>query len=469
VAKATYSPKDGPLFEATRSVVQRVSTWQPKAAVLRIRACCSVVAGDLISVITGFALIAYLRGLDPFTGIVILGALLPVYAFTAFYTHAYAADALQSPLQAAFKGAKALFISVCAVILIAYCLKTSQNFSRTVLITGTATTLGLLVATRYLLIRNMISFIGGNPFSVMLLHDGRSPAPAGDFSIVIAIDDSLDPTGHDPLMYDRLAKIVASADRVVVACMPEQRAAWAHVLKGTNVQGEIFMPELHAFTPLGVSVCDRDPTVVVSVGPLGLFERFIKRGFDVVVSGVSILLLAPFLVIIALLIKWDSPGPVLFKQMRIGRGNAMFRIWKFRSMRVEQSDSAGHRSASREDERVTRIGRILRKTSLDEIPQLFNVLRGDMSIVGPRPHALGSRAAEKLFWEVDGRYWHRHAAKPGLTGLAQIRGYRGATIIEDDLRNRLQADLEYLEHWSIWRDLKIILLTVRVLLHRNAF
>jgi lipopolysaccharide/colanic/teichoic acid biosynthesis glycosyltransferase len=91
-----------------------------------------------------------------------------------------------------------------------------------------------------------------------------------------------------------------------------------------------------------------------------------------------------------------------------------------------------------------------------------------MSIVGPRPHALGSRAADKLFWEVDERYWHRHAAKPRLTGLAQVGGYRGATLYEDDLRNRLQADLEYLEHWSIWRDIKIIVLTFRVLLHRNA-
>jgi exopolysaccharide biosynthesis polyprenyl glycosylphosphotransferase len=457
------------LFEVTKPIVPRIAKWQPKAATLRIRACCSVIVADLLSVITGFALSAYLRGLETQTGLVILAALLPVYAFTAFYNHAYAADHLQSPLLAAAKGAKALFLSVCAVILIAYCLKTSQNFSRGVLIAGTATTLGLLVSARYLLVRHMAALIGGNPFSVMLLHDGRAPLPPGDFSVVMTIDDSLDPEQHDPVMYDRLAKIVASSDRVVVACAPEHRAAWAHALKGTSVQGEIYVPELHALTPLGVSAEGLAPTVIVSAGPLGLFDRFIKRGFDVAVSGFGILLLAPFLCIIALLIKWDSPGPVLFKQVRIGRGNAMFRIWKFRSMRVEQSDGAGHRSASRDDDRITRVGRILRRTSLDEIPQLFNVLIGDMSIVGPRPHALGSRAAEKLFWEVDGRYWHRHAAKPGVTGLAQIRGYRGATIIEDDLRNRLQADLEYLEDWSIWRDLKIILLTVRVLLHRNAF
>ncbi|MFV1920958.1 sugar transferase, partial [Sphingomonas sp. MJ1 (PH-R8)] len=418
----------------TTPTMQRAVKWQPKAATLRIRACCSVIAADLVSVITGFALAASLRGLETSTGVVILAALLPVYAFIAFYTHAYAADHLQSPLQAAAKGAKALFIAVCAVILIAYGLKTSESFSRGVLIAGTATTLGLLISARYLLVRHMPTLIGGNPFSVMLLHDGHSPVPPGEFSVVMTIDDSLDPQQHDPVMYDRLAKIVASADRVVVACAPGHRAAWAHALKGTNVQGEIYVPELTALTPLGVSAQGEAPTVVVSAGPLGLFDRFIKRGFDVAVSGAGILLLAPFLCIIALLIKWDSPGPVLFKQVRIGRANEMFRIWKFRSMRVEQSDGAGHRSASRDDDRITRVGRILRRTSLDEIPQLFNVLIGDMSIVGPRPHALGSRAAEKLFWEVDGRYWHRHAAKPGVTGLAQIRGYRGATIIEDDLR-----------------------------------
>ena len=469
MAKASYSPKDGPLLETTISTVRRVAKWQPKAATLRIRACCSVIAADLLSVITGFALAAFLRGLETSNGLVILSALLPVYAFIAFYNHAYAVDHLQRPLHAAARGAKALFISVCAAILIAYGLKTSESFSRGVLIAGTATTLGLLVSARYLLVRHMAALIGGNPFGVMLLHDGHSPVPAGDFSVIMTIDDSLDPEKHDPVIYDRLAKIVASADRVVVACAPEHRAGWAHAMKGTNVQGEIYVPELNALTPLGVSAQGDAPTVIVSAGPLGLFDRFIKRGFDVAVSSFGILLLAPFLCIIALLIKWDSPGPVLFKQVRIGRGNAMFRIWKFRSMRVDQSDGAGHRSASRDDDRITRVGRVLRRTSLDEVPQLFNVLIGDMSIVGPRPHALGSRAAEKLFWEVDGRYWHRHAAKPGVTGLAQIRGYRGATLLEADLTNRLQADLEYLEHWSIWRDLKIILLTVRVLLHRNAF
>lgn len=209
--------------------------------------------------------------------------------------------------------------------------------------------------------------------------------------------------------------------------------------------------------------------MVVAEGPLGKFESALKRAFDLMVSIGAITLLAPVMIPVALAIKLTSPGPVLFIQTRIGQGNRLFKMYKFRSMRLDQTDQGGNRSASRDDDRITPIGRVIRMTSIDELPQLLNVLKGEMSIVGPRPHALGSRAEDKLFWEVDGRYWHRHAAKPGLTGLAQIRGFRGATERTSDLTNRLQADLEYLHNWSIWRDLYIILQTVRVLVHRNAY
>jgi lipopolysaccharide/colanic/teichoic acid biosynthesis glycosyltransferase len=144
-------------------------------------------------------------------------------------------------------------------------------------------------------------------------------------------------------------------------------------------------------------------------------------------------------------------------------------MYKFRSMRAELCDEAGMRSTSRNDDRTTRIGRFIRRTSIDELPQLFNVWRGDMSLVGPRPHALGSQAGEKLFWEVDGRYWNRHALRPGVTGLAQIMGFRGATERERDLTDRLQADLDYIANWSLWLDVKILLNTFKVLFHHNAY
>lgn len=403
------------------------------------------------------------------TWFIVLATLTPIYFVTASGLHAYGVETLQSARHGAFKGGQALLISVCAVILVAFCLRASESFPRLVVLIGTSATFLAMVVARYAFIDNMVRLIGGNPFSVMLLRDGDAAVPIGDFSIVLASNDQIDPDSHDPMMYDRLARVIGSADRVIVACAPERRIAWSNALKGANVRSEIFVPELAPLNPLSVSSCDDFPTVTIAVGPLGLFDRLLKRLFDITVAGSVIVVLLPLLVMIAILVKLDSKGPLLFKQMRIGRNNEMFRIWKFRSMRVEQSDGAGHRSASRDDDRITRVGGLLRRTSIDELPQLFNVLKGDMSIVGPRPHALGSRAADKLFWEVDGRYWHRHVVKPGLTGLAQVRGYRGATVIEDDLRNRLQADLEYLEHWSIWHDIKIILLTFRVLLHKNAY
>jgi lipopolysaccharide/colanic/teichoic acid biosynthesis glycosyltransferase len=198
-------------------------------------------------------------------------------------------------------------------------------------------------------------------------------------------------------------------------------------------------------------------------------SRLQKRALDVFVAGSALLALSPVLIAVALAIKLEDGGPVFFVQRRVGRSNRFFPIMKFRSMTVNKVGHDGGQSASKDDKRITRIGKIIRSTSIDELPQLINVLRGDMSLVGPRPHATGSLAGDKLFWEVDPRYWERHALKPGLTGLAQIRGYRGATDREEDLSLRLYADLEYLRGWSLWRDIWIMFMTVRVLVHDRAF
>jgi lipopolysaccharide/colanic/teichoic acid biosynthesis glycosyltransferase len=138
-------------------------------------------------------------------------------------------------------------------------------------------------------------------------------------------------------------------------------------------------------------------------------------------------------------------------------------------MYEDASDPHGNRSTTRDDNRVTRIGKFLRRTSLDELPQLWNVIRGDMSLVGPRPHALGSTAEGALFWKAVPNYWTRHAMRPGITGLAQVRGLRGPTVTRDDIEKRVAADLEYINGWSIWLYLKILLQTIGVILHRNAF
>ena len=272
-------------------------------------------------------------------------------------------------------------------------------------------------------------------------------------------------------MRDRLGKVMRNQDKVVVSCPYEKREDWAYLLKSTGIHGEIVSEPVHRLGALGVMRYDQQErtTLVVSTGPLGMRSRIMKRGFDLAVAGGALLILAPLLVLIAIAIKFGDGGKVLFVQRRLGRGNTFFNMLKFRTMREAALDQEGQTSTERDDDRVTRVGRFLRSTSLDELPQLINVLRGEMSIVGPRPHALGSRANNKLFWEVDGRYWKRHALKPGLTGLAQVRGHRGSTEVEKDLTDRLQADLEYLNHWSLQRDVGIVLKTLSAMRHQNAY
>lgn len=426
---------------------------------------------DIASIVAGFGIGIVMRTLllgDTSWQFLLL-TLLPIHLAAAANNHAYSTINLQQPFRSIRRGVQAMAVAVVATVIVSFSLKASDNLARLATASGFILSCAFLAIGRYLFARHFIRVIGGNPFNVIVIRDGDEPIPPGPFSVVLAADAQFDPERHDPVMYDRLARMLQGADRVVVACAPHRRAAWSHALKGISVQGEIVVPEFDSLAPLGMDVYGETPTMVVSTGPLGLVDRAIKRGFDLAVAGCAVLFLSPLLLLIALAVKLDSRGAVLFRQTRIGRNNELFEVLKFRSMRSDTSDGAGHRSAARDDERITRVGRIIRSSSLDELPQLFNVLKGDMSIVGPRPHALGSRAADKLFWEVDQRYWHRHAAKPGLTGLAQVRGFRGATMVEADLANRLQADLEYLENWTIWRDIRIIFLTGRVLLHRNAF
>ncbi len=185
-----------------------------------------------------------------------------------------------------------------------------------------------------------------------------------------------------------------------------------------------------------------------------------KRLFDVAVSGAALFFLAPLLLAIAIVIRMTSPGPVLFFQYRYGYRNRRFKIYKFRSMRNDVCDS-GTKQAVKGDARVTWIGGILRKTSLDEIPQLFNVLRGDMSLVGPRPHVPGMLAADKLYEDLVPYYFQRHTARPGITGLAQVSGCRGSTVEAGRAISRIDYDLEYIERWSLGMDVMIILRTVR--------
>lgn len=187
---------------------------------------------------------------------------------------------------------------------------------------------------------------------------------------------------------------------------------------------------------------------------------------DIVLAGGGLLFFGPLLLLVAILIKLESPGPVLFRQSRGGLNGKAFTIFKFRSMRC-QEDGSKVLQAQRDDDRVTTIGRLIRKTSIDELPQLLNVLRGDMSIVGPRPHAL---AHDAQYGALIPNYHLRFRARPGLTGLAQIKGLRGGTSAVEAMVARVDADNDYIERWTLGGDVKILLMTVpHLLMAENAY
>ncbi len=206
------------------------------------------------------------------------------------------------------------------------------------------------------------------------------------------------------------------------------------------------------------------PTIDLLRKPVSGWGAVAKRTMDILLTGLFCLVALPLIGLIALLIKMDSRGPVFFKQKRYGFQNEIIEVLKFRSMYVDCADANAEKLTTRDDPRVTRVGAWLRRFSLDELPQLFNVLKGDMSLIGPRPHALKAKAGGKLYQDVMDNYGHRIRVKPGLTGWAQVNGWRGNTETEEQLRKRVEYDLHYIEHWSVMLDLKILFRTFWIVL-----
>ncbi len=190
--------------------------------------------------------------------------------------------------------------------------------------------------------------------------------------------------------------------------------------------------------------------------PMTTADRVAKRGFDIVAASAGLILLLPLLVVVAIAIKIDSRGPVLFRQTRHGYNNAIFRVLKFRSMTTIE-DGGAFTQAKKNDARVTHVGRVLRRTNIDELPQLINVLRGDMSIVGPRPHPV---AMNLNFEQHISPLSRRHNVRPGITGWAQVNGYRGETDTLEKMQRRYECDIYYIDNWSFFLDMKIILMTL---------
>lgn len=394
----------------------------------------------------------------------------PIFLMFAFTRDSYSIESLKRLSESVRRPFSALFATALVVLMFTFFSQTGTDISRLAFAFAFAASAALLAVGRFVVNQIVWWKLRGIVTDQLLILDGVPPlAFEKGMYCVDAQAEKLYPDPMNPHMLSKLSQVVKGYDRIVVACTRERRSDWALFLKGSDVTGELLVSGANNLGAIGLGDFDGNDTLVVSRGTLSLVNRLKKRAFDLAVTIPLLVFLAPLLIVVAIAIKLDSPGPILFRQPRVGQGNRIFSIYKFRSMRTENGDQNGDQSTQVNDHRITRVGNFIRKTSIDELPQLINVLRNEMSVVGPRPHALGSLAGDKLFWEINQRYWLRHALKPGITGLAQVRGYRGATDRQEDLEARLQSDLEYLEGWRMWRDVTILFQTVKVLIHPNAY
>ncbi|HZK90118.1 MAG TPA: undecaprenyl-phosphate glucose phosphotransferase [Stellaceae bacterium] len=255
-------------------------------------------------------------------------------------------------------------------------------------------------------------------------------------------------------------------DRVIVALPHSAEKRLLEILRKLHK-----MPVEISLAPdmVGFNVPAKDPEAFGGVPLLDVYGRpltygqgFVKTIFDRLAAGVGMILLSPMLLAVALAIKLDSRGPVVFRQNRYGFGDRVIEVYKFRTMRAEAADPDGERQTEANDPRLTRIGGFLRRWSLDELPQLFNVLRGELSLVGPRPHAVSMHVRQRRNEDIVPDYALRHHVKPGITGWAQVNGYHGPVATERALRQRVAYDLDYIDRWSLWFDIRIILKTLLI-------
>ncbi|HDT3906322.1 undecaprenyl-phosphate glucose phosphotransferase [Raoultella ornithinolytica] len=284
--------------------------------------------------------------------------------------------------------------------------------------------------------------------------------------IVVGIYDDNKINSTDEIEYcGNFTQLICDAkagklDRIYIAMSMSDEVKMKSLIKSLTdtTCSVILIPDIFTFNILQSRTEEVNgvPVVPLFDSPINGINMVLKRLEDIIVSLVIIILISPVLMIISVAVKLTSPGPIIFRQTRYGMDGKPIKVWKFRSMTVMENDSA-IKQATKNDIRVTKVGGFLRKTSLDELPQFFNVLCGGMSIVGPRPHAV---AHNEQYRNIIEGYMLRHKVKPGITGWAQINGWRGETDTVEKMQKRVEYDLEYIREWSIWLDLKIIFLTI---------
>lgn len=378
-------------------------------------------------------------------------------------------------------------LAMTALILIgaAYAFKISAHFSRGWFISWFALSAVLLFSGHFVVVRLLrrwmragffgrnIAIYGGGEIARRLIE--RLTFKKDGPRLVGVFDDFPAEGASRVVIAGGLSDLISLAqaervDEVVIAIpLSQDRRIGRLVEELAVLPADIRLcPDLTAFRmrPVGIVNYDGVPVLEIARRPLDHWGPVIKAFEDRVLAALLLLMVAPVLLLVAAAIRLDSEGPVLFRQRRHGFNHQVITVLKFRTMRVAE-DGPMVQQARQNDARVTRVGRFLRRTSLDELPQLINVLRGDMSLVGPRPHAL---AHNEHFSSLVEHYARRHRMKPGITGWAQVNGLRGETDTPEKMRRRIEHDLYYIENWSLWFDIRILALTPFLgLFHKNAY
>jgi len=328
-------------------------------------------------------------------------------------------------------------------------------------------------------IEQRIAFYGADPDSVSLTRQLLESLKFPHLRFVGIADDRARSTNLDLPMIGDLAALCDAArrgeiDQVLISgahFTPKRLEQIVEGLSEVCVDVSLIPAQAIELAPkYRVNLLGAVPVLTLWQRPFRDMNQVVKRAEDLLLSAIALILLSPILLVTALLIRLTSPGPVLFVQPRVGFNNEAIEVYKFRTMYTHMADLGAKKTTTRDDPRVTPVGRFLRRFSIDELPQLINVLQGSMSLVGPRPHGTEMMVGDRFYHEAVRGYAGRHRVKPGITGYAQVKGLRGEVRTIERAKRRVELDKYYVDHWSFWLDIYILLATVRaVLFDRDAY
>ncbi|MGP9821331.1 undecaprenyl-phosphate glucose phosphotransferase [Salinarimonas sp. NSM] len=486
-ARRAPRPAGAPLAESA-SGLPVARSWSPVVLVGSVRALeAFLVVGSGLVVHA-----AYLGGVvsaEYWTALLGIGAL-AILGFQALGV--YSIGAFRAFFRFGFKIALGWTLVFLVALAAVFLLKVGATFSRVWLVSWFATGLAVLTTSR--LVTALVftamtragrfdrrtAIVGGGPAAESMIK-ALDAQPDTGVKIVGVFDDRSDERSADVVAgYPKLGRVDDLVDfarhtqlDLVIFTVPI--SAEERILQMLSKLWVLPIDiRLAAHTsklrlrPRSYSYIGSVPVLDVFDRPIADWDLVLKWLFDKVVGSLLLVMLSPVLLATAIAVKLDSKGPVFFRQKRYGFNNELIEVFKFRSMYTEMADATASKLVTKDDPRVTRVGRFIRKSSIDELPQLFNVVFfGNLSLVGPRPHALHAKAADRLYDQVVDGYFARHKVKPGITGWAQINGWRGETDTQEKIQRRVEHDLYYIEHWSVFFDLQILAMTPVSLLSKN--